>query len=218
MKRITLVILSIFLVFSLCGCSLWYKYVNSAVDSFDIGYSEKLNKAFFAGYKWDGTAESANIILPEEYNETKITGLGGYTGRGYPSPFYIDVTDEAKEKLCPDATEWSYADHTANVKDANIQILPFQLHISKNIKEIKNLSMGGIVLAEYEENGETISNIYVLTCYVTCDENNETFYAKDGKLYFKRTNELVNDIVYEDFDIEEHNKLYADQPSWNSMF
>ena len=73
-------------------------------------------------------------------------------------------------------------------------------------------------LAEYEENGETISNIYVLTCYVTCDENNKTFYAKDGKLYFKQTNELVVDIVYEDFDIEAHNKSCIDQPIWHSMF
>lgn len=176
------------------------------------------NKAFFADYNWDGTADGMNIILPENYNKTKITGLGGYTGRGYPAEFAIDFTDVAKEELCSSAIRWSYANHTANIKDADIRFLPFQLHISKNIEEIENLSMGGIVLAEYEENGETIYNIYVLTCYVTCDTNNKTFYAKDGKLYFKQTDELVEDIVYEDFDLDEHNNRYKDQPRWLSMF
>ena len=216
MKKITLIILSVLLIFSLCGCSLWYEYVNYAIDSFDIGYSKMLNNSFFAKYNWDGTAESANIILPEEYNKTKITGLGGYTGRGYPSPFCIGFTDEAKENLCPKAIEWSYTNHTANIEDANIQFLSFQLHISKNIEKIENLSMGGIVLAKYEENKKTISNIYILTCYVTCDDNNKTFYAKDGKLYFKQTDALVDDIIYEDFDIEEHNKDYIGQPSWHT--
>ena len=78
--------------------------------------------------------------------------------------------------------------------------------------------MGGIVLAKYEENGETIYNVYILTCYVTCDENNKTFYAKEGKLYFKQTDKLVDGIIYEDFNIEDHNKGYKDQPRWQSVF
>ena len=78
--------------------------------------------------------------------------------------------------------------------------------------------MGGIVLAEYEKNGETIYNVYILTCYVTCDENNKIFYAKDGKLYYKKTNELVEGIIYEDFDIKEHNKNYENQPLLLSAF
>ena len=218
MKKLVIVILAVSLVFSLCGCSLLYEYTNSAIDSFDVGYSKMLNKAFFANYNWDGTADGMNIILPEEYNKTKITGLGGYTGRGYPAGFVIDFTDVAKEELCSNATQWSYTNHTANIEAADIQFLSFQLHISKNIKEIENLSMGGIVLAKYEENGETIYNVYILTCYVTCDENNKTFYAKDGKLYFKQTDKLVDDIIYEDFNIEDHNKGYKDQPRCQSVF
>ena len=84
MKRLVIVIfiLLFFLVFLLCVYFLSYEYINSAIDSFDVGYCKMLNKAFFAHYNWDGTADGMNIILPEEYNKTKITGLGGYTGKG----------------------------------------------------------------------------------------------------------------------------------------
>ena len=86
-KRLFAIALFFSLIFSLDECSLWYVYVNNAVDSFDLGYSERLGEAFFADYNWDGTEQGKNIVLPEKYNGATITGLGGYTGRGYPSPF-----------------------------------------------------------------------------------------------------------------------------------
>ncbi len=218
MKKLLAVILSTLLTFSLCGCSLLYEYVHHAVGSFDIGYSKALKEAFFASYNWDGTTDGMNIILPEYYNKAKITGLGGNTGRGLPSGFVIIFSDATKEELCSNATQWSYTNHTANIENPNVQFLSFQLHISKNIDEITNISMGGIVLAEYEENGEMIYNVYVLTCRVTCDENNEIFYAKDGKLYYRKNDALIEGIVYEDFDIDDHNKAYIDQPRWQRAF
>jgi len=42
--------------------------------------------------------------------------------------------------------------------------------------------------------------------------------AKDGKLYFKQTDTLVKYIVYDDFDIDDHNKDYQDQPRFESAF
>ena len=203
-----MVMLALLLTFSLCGCSLLYEYTGGVV--FDLGYSKTLNKAFFADYNWDGTEEGMSIILPDRYNKTIITGLGGYTGRGYPSPFRIRPTDEAREMLCPNATEWSYISHTAYMEDYSLHYLPFKLHINTNIKEIENLSMGGIIIAEYDENGEERCNVYVLTCYVTCDETNKTFYAKDGKLYYRKDDTLVEGITYEDFDLDEHNERNKD--------
>ena len=83
--------------------------------------------------------------------------------------------------------------HTANIEAADIQFLSFQLHISENVNKIVLLSIGGIVCAKQVDGQNEIYNVYVLTCYVTCDKNNKTFYAKDGKLYFKQTNEENND-------------------------
>lgn len=216
MKRFGKIVLVSLLIFSLCGCSLMYEYENNAVGAFDLGYSQKLKKAFLASYRWDATEEGMTVTLPENYNGASITGLGGYVGRGLPVPFSIELSDAAKEKLCPDATSWWYANHTAQAGACNVQYLPFQLHISKNIQDIDNLSFGGIVLAEYDENGEQKYHVFVLTCYVTCDENNKTFYAKEGKLYFKKTDALVEDIIYADFDLEEHNEKYKDIPGFRS--
>lgn len=210
MKKLSLLLLISVLLFSMCSCSLWYDHENNAIGCFDVGYAEFTKDAFVASYNWDGSNEGMNIVVPEVYNDIKISGMGGYFGRGVPTPFIIHFSDEARAKFCPSATGWFYASHTANIENANVQYLPFQLHISKNIKEAVNLCMGGIIVAERVENEEEICKVYVLTCYVTCDEENKTFYSEDGKLYYRKNNVLVEDIVYYDFDLEEHNKNNKD--------
>lgn len=212
MKKMVSFLVLLCLSFSLCSCSIWYDYVNNAIGSFDVGYSESKNKAFLASYTWDGSEEGMNIVTPNDYNSVIITGLGGYTGRGVPSPCMITLSSEAQMQLCSDATKWYYASHTANMNDADVQYLHFQLHVGEHIKEIENLSMGGIILASYEENGEEKYSVFVLTCYVTCDEANKTFYSNDGKLYRRKGNVLVEDIFYDDFDIDAHNEKNKNEP------
>ena len=194
------------LSFSLYSCSLSYDHINNAIGDFDVGYSESMNKAFLASYNWDGSEERMNIVVPDSYNGAVINGLGGYTGRGLPSAFSISLSDEAKKQLCPDATDWYYASNTTDIPDTEVQYLRFQLHINENINEIKNLSMGGILLASYNENGEERYSVFVLTCFVICDDANEMFYSSNGKLYYRKNNELVEDIFYDDFDIDSHNE------------
>ena len=214
MKKLVVVILSILLIFSLCGCSLLYDHKYYAVDSFNVGYSDFLNEAFLGDYNWDGTEEGMNITIPEYYNNIKIKGLGGYHGRGVPTSFEIVPNEEARNILCPNATRWSYVSDTESMDIGTVQYLKFTLNISKYIKEIECLNAGGIIAAKYVENEETKYNIYVLTCYVTCNEDNKTFYAKDGKLYFRDGDVLVEDIVYEDFDLEVHNDRLKDGETW----
>lgn len=222
MKRLSVSILCLILAFLSCGCSLWYSYVNNAIGPFDIGYAENVRKAFFARYTWDGSEAGMNIVLPESYEGVKVTGLGGYTGRGVPSPFVIEFSDELKEKYRSDAKMWARANCTVSIsaEQSTVRYLDFNLHISKNIEVLEYLLAGGIIVAKYEVDGEIMYDIYVITCYVTCDENNRTFYAKDGKLYYRSGDKLVEDIVYRDFDLEEHNKQYTDNDSkvWFSVF
>lgn len=218
MKKIFTVVVVLCLLFSMCSCSLFYDYVNNAIGAFDVGYSNFTNKVFLADYNWDGSEDGMNIVTPDSYNGATITGLGGYCGRGVPSPFMISLSDEAKTQLCAEATEWYQASHTANVDATEVQYLRFQLHIGEHIKEIENLSMGGIILAGYEENGEEKYSVFVLTCYATCDDANKTFYANDGKLYHRKGNKLVEDIVYDDFDIDAHNEKNKNEAAWRSSF
>lgn len=214
MKYIVTLFLIIVLLLTLSSCSLWYDHENNAVGFFNVGYSESLNDAFIGAYNWDGTDEGMNITIPKYYNNIKIKELGGYCGRGVPTPFEILPAEEARNILCPNATEWSRVAHTATIVASSVQYLNFTVNISKYIQEIENLDAGGIIVAEYVENGETKYNVYVLTCYITCDEDNKTFYAKDGKLYLRDGDVLVEDIIYEDFDLEAHNEKYKDETAW----
>ncbi len=218
MKRTLWSFICLISALSFCGCCLMYEYINNAVDSFDVGYSDFMDEAFLACYNWDGNSDNMSIEVPEAYKGTPIIGLGGYTGRGVPAPFSISLTDTAKNTLCPQAAQWTYANHTANIENYTFEKFAFKLHVSKNIKEIENLSMGGIIVAEYEEKGEKKHTVYVLTCNVTCDENNKTFYSKEGKLYYKKDNKLVEDIVYEDFDLEKHNEKHKNSVVFHSVF
>lgn len=70
----------------------------------------------------------------------------------------------------------------------------FKINLSRYISSV-NLSYygwGGSI-SEYfgirQEDGSIV--FYEPAVYFTCDEENETFYAVDGRLYLKETNELV---------------------------
>lgn len=212
MKKLFTALIMVVLLLSLCSCdfaeaSIFYDHVANAVDGFNVGYNKTFGYAFLGKYSWDGTEEGMHIVLPETYNGAKVTELGGFCGRGVPTPFGVNVTNEAWEKLCPDMIDYSWSFEGNNIsqkdiKDDNIAYWRFQLHIGKNVKSITKMSaFGGVYRTEYEENGETLYRIFILTCYVTCDEQNPVFYDKDGKLYWRETNMAVEEFCYEDFDL-----------------
>ena len=201
MKRFLALIMLAIVCVCFGGCSLLYTYEHNAVGAFDLGYSDKLKDAFFALYSWDGTEDGMNIVLPEDYNGAKITALGGYHGRGVPNMFYVEISDEVMGQLCPEVKNWSYLSDTDVLENCNVEYLRFNLHISKKITELVLYDMEQIYVGEYERDGENVCNVYVLTFNVTCDEDNKYFYAKDGKLYSRGDDALVEGILYEDFEL-----------------
>ena len=89
MKRyISLFIALLCLLICLCGCSFAYEYSNGkTVDNVYYVFN-KFNKTCFAAqYQWDG--KSTDIVIQDEVDGHKVTELGGYTGRGVPTPFAI---------------------------------------------------------------------------------------------------------------------------------
>ena len=204
MKRVLAVIFALVVSLSCVGCSMLYDLEPDAINGcLSVGYSKILNDAYVGRYEWDGTLQGQNIVVPEEYNGIPITAFGGYSGRGYPSSFAIIFNDEAKEMLCPGATQWGAYSGIHTLENYELNYLDFNIHISKNIETIESLSLGGYIVAECESEEATAYVVYVLRCYVTCDENNEFFYAKDGKLYNKNNDVVVDDIIYMDFDVEQ---------------
>lgn len=206
MKKILSLVLLFALTLSLTGCSLFYGSADELYYGFDIGYSEFYNEAFVAAYHWDGT-DGARITIPEEYNDIPVTSFGGYIGRGFPMPTMIHFKDDVKLKntLCPSATEWfstSDAEIIWQLENCCFITYSFSLHVSKNIEKITDLSLDYFDVAKTVEEDITYHTVFVYLFTVTCDEENKHFYSKDGKLYFRENDDVVQGITYYDFDLD----------------
>ena len=211
MKRLIAVLLMVAICFSFGSCSMLYDYELDAINGFDVGYSDTLNQAFLSTYNWDGTDEAAKLVVPNEYDGMLITEFGGFYGRGVPCSFSIEPTDEAKEKLCQKSDKWFYLSDIRRLEIGEMKTIYFDIHISKNICKIEKMALGGFIGCRYMEDNIEYHDVFVLLCTVTCDEENETFYAKDGKLYTRHGDSLVENIFYYDFDIEQYMGEEADE-------
>ena len=203
MKKLIAVFLSIFICLTFSGCSLLFDYQNDAIDNFDIGYSDVLNEAFVSSYNWDGTDETKKIVIPEEYDGIKINALGGYYGRGVPCAFGVDLPDSYLNDLCDEVNQWVCSDIYEDVESVDTIHLNFDLHISKNIEQITEHTLNCFYEGTYFDGEDYHSKIIVVLLYnITCDKGNKTFYAKDGKLFYRQNDELVSDILYFDHKFE----------------
>ena len=203
MKKLYVAFLCFITCLSLTGCSLLFDYQNDAIDNFDIGYSKVLNEAFVSSYNWDGTDDTKKIVIPEEYNGIKINALGGYYGRGVPCAFGVDLPDSYLNDLCDEVNQWVCSDIYEDVESVDTIYLNFDLHISKNIEQITEHTLNCFYEGTYFDGEDYHSKIIVVLLYnITCDEGNKTFYAKDGKLFYRQNDELVSDILYFDHKFE----------------
>ena len=135
------------------------------------------HQAFAADVDWDGS-DGAVIVIPDEVHGYKVTALGGYIGRGVPTAFALNAPEIwntqvvfGDEKVAADA-EKDYPN--AKVVDCTVT-----LRLGRNVKALNEVSCFG--WQGYDENGAETG--WRLRWNVECDEGNETFYAKGGRLY-----------------------------------
>ena len=202
MKRIFLLFLCITLSFSLCACMGTYD--RTLFESgLNFGYSTARNDAFALDYYWDGTSEAQNIVIPDEYKGMPITAIGGGIGfRGAPCHFNVDFNEQAKQKLCSKATNWDYDSELSSSPFTESQTFTFHIQIGKNLQSIYALNLCNTIVGSYEEDGQIHYFVAVLNYYITCDEDNETFYSHNGKLFYRADNTLAADIPYAEADVE----------------
>lgn len=201
MKKYISLCVAICLSFLFSGCDLFLdssvNYNESgSVNGLYIAINRKANCCFVGQYDCSEYTENAEIIIPDEYDGVPVTKIGGYYGVGVPSPFRIELGDAYMN--APSDSDF-YGVFSGNLEsygieeEYSVEELVFTLRIGKNISEIEFVSMG-----EYYPhiNDDGSITFYHPVVNVVCSEENKSFYSKDGKLYNKETDELIEEFNY----------------------
>ncbi len=201
MKKPLILALSVFISLLLCGCTT-YCYEDTVSDmnimygSYFMSMSEyNPDGAAVSGYVWDGDPEKTDIVIPEKYGKQKIKCLGGYWGKGAPRRFYIDSDSYLgiKSDLDERGNEMTQRMNPSMIEpDTKVIYTDFTIYLSKYIENIFARAFGTV----YTVDGEKIA--YCPRVSIICDEDNRTFYSKDGKLYYRQDDTLVDGFLYAD--------------------
>lgn len=200
MKKLLALALSVCLIFCLSGCifeeiSLLYSE-DAEKDGFNIAINKKANCCYVSSYNCTEYTENMEITIPDDYNGIPIKRLGGYFGRGAPEPFTIWLPESYVN--APAGSEYA-AVFRGDIEECNIEEeyvvedLVFNLNIGKNVKVIEYVVMDHFFPHINEDGSITF---YHAVVNINCSEENKRFYSKDGKLYNKRTDELITDFAY----------------------
>lgn len=72
--------------------------------------------------------------------------------------------------------------------------LPFSLHLGKNVAQLSQPGAAGYAGLD----GQGRQTVWLIRWYVTCDAENETFYAENGRLYTRADGLPAEGLLYQD--------------------
>jgi hypothetical protein len=188
-------------MFCISGCALEevsLLYSDSTEkDGFYIAINKTANCCFVGKYNCAEYTENLEITIPDDCNGVPIKRIGGYYGRGVPTPFFISVADlyinapedsDYNSVFSGDINEYDISE------EYTIKDIVFHLNIGKNVEIIEFVVMDKYY-PHINEDGSIV--FYHPVVNIECSSENNYFYSKQGKLYNKNTDKLVSDFVYE---------------------
>lgn len=199
MKKIVSLVLLFAVALSLSGCALADASVCYSapveVDGFGVSVNEMANCCFVGAYTCGEYVENQEITVPDAYDGKPVTKLGGFYGRGVSVPFHISLEgymnaptgDTYANAFYGDIREFQISD------DYTVENLVFVLNIGKNVKEIGNVETD-VYCPHVNADGSI--TFYHPVVRIRCAEENRYFYSEDGKLYNRKTNELISAFAY----------------------
>ena len=171
------------------------------VDNVQYYFNSKEKTCFAAGYIWDG--KSTDIVIQDEVDGYKVTELGGYVGRGYPTPFCIHYK-YYNDNDGPFNLLWeSDVPETAVVHYVN-----FNIKIGKYVNCLQNIDFSDYYMMD--------KNNYFkpLVTFSVSPENNDFSVDKSGKIF----NVKEGSKYIDDFDFAfTHNLESCDQSKFYKL-
>lgn len=141
--------------------------------------------AFASAYQWDGSGDAIDYTIPDTVQGVKVTAIGGLTGGLKKAPaaglaVNMPETYRGAER----------AQYTMPVNAVEIT-LPVHIHIGRFVRSIEEDGSLPAPTGYFGYEKDVSSYILTPVWTVTCDEGNETYYARDGRLYQRADDALV---------------------------
>ncbi|MBQ8397843.1 MAG: hypothetical protein IJX53_06570 [Clostridia bacterium] len=186
-----LIILLVMSMFSCAAQSSMFYHDGSTVNGVEFYVNQVGRRAFVGMYTWDGSDAGKTIVIPDKVDGMRVDELGGATGIGVPTPFIIQFP----ESYNIDGYYSGSPDNYHLEEAYTIEEIVFSLHLGKYVEFCESMF---IEFTSHPcttlEDGSKI--FYRTSVYVTCDEENKTFYAKEGRLYRREDDSLVDAFYY----------------------
>ncbi len=211
------------------GIAMWVLFFSGATAKYNKYGSETIRKdnydvrlqqdnpflASAVDYYWDG--DPSHVVLKPDLlsDGTKITSIGEVESFEIvlePGLDYLKTYDylytaslfNNRENLKDDLDSYGIKPGTV----VNFTTITFYVEIGKDIEQVEISKYGGQYFAVGSNDAGTIT-FYKWFYHFTVDSGNENYYAEDGILYNKRTNEKVNAFYYDgDNSFEEWGRIY----------
>jgi len=178
-KTKILILLLVILCFFFTGCSMSYTVEEYNHCTFGISKDDCFMGSFGVDYDKSGVIE---ITVPDTYKDLPVLALGGYFGRGVPTPFCIEIIKDVEQH--------AFVSNYVSEKDEFDEVV-VKINIGKNIKEFDCLSLEEYYGIYEGENDEVMNVLYHFTYQFNIDSDNATFYSKDGIAYYKSNDQEV---------------------------
>ena len=141
--------------------------------------------AFASAYQWDGTGDAIDYTIPDTVQGARVTAIGGLAGTLKKAPYsglYVAMPETYRGA--------ERAQYTMPVNAVEVT-LPVHIHIGRYVRSVQPDYSLPSPTGYFGYEAGVSSYILTPVWSVTCDENNETFYAEGGKLYLRADGTLV---------------------------
>lgn len=162
--KIATAVAAIWFTFMCVLAVIFTSWKGAKINNLNVYYS-KVTKDCTAGlYEWDGNTENMTVIIPDEFEGIKISNLGGKSNGSAPALFHISLPENAKI-----GEEYNFT-----------------------VKLGKNIDYAGHFLYTEEYTDYKGNLVCKINYYYEVSEDNKWIYSKDGKIYDKKTDELIS--------------------------